>query len=581
MCTKIIILLLGKPHQHPSHPDFIPCLFYSSTSPTNSGIRLKIRNSRKALREIQNQQAEFLAARNEKHVRGRYSSQEITNVNTETSTSSIRDTGIYQLERLVDREEDEPLIDREGERLVNREEDEPLIAREEDEPLVDREEDRPLVDREEDRPLVDREEDRPLVDREEDRPLVDREEDEPLVDREEDEPLVDREEDRPLPCEEEVELLIDREEDESLTSEEGTSEEEELSIDGEEDEAMICQLDLEDETQVDTSTVGFEEEHQCEQCTNLKMENELLRKQLANVTFGFRMIEGSDKKTRFYTGLPSYPVFVHLYLFLTPSLTSCKLSKLSLEDELFLVLVRLRLNLLLDDLAIRFKVTISVVSRIIQRWLNVMFVRLSFLISWPDRSICQQNMPVAFKETYPKCRCVIDCSEIFIETPKNFTARNKTYSNYKRHNTIKFLIGITPMGTICFLSKCWGGRVSDKVLTRSSNFYKLLERDDTILADRGFTIAEDIAVFGADLRIPSFTRGKKQLTQKEVETSKQLSRVRIHIERVIGLLKNKYLILRGPIPISVLKHSKDTEVANIDKILTVCCALINLSKSIV
>ena len=55
----------------------------------------------------------------------------------------------------------------------------------------------------------------------------------------------------------------------------------------------------------------------------------------------------------------------------------------------------------------------------------------------------------------------------------------------------------------------------------------------------------------------------------------------IYIERVIGLLKNKYLILRGPIPISILKHSKDTEVANIDKILTVCCALINLSKSIV
>ena len=51
---------------------------------------------------------------------------------------------------------------------------------------------------------------------------------------------------------------------------------------------------------------------------------------------------------------------------------------------------------------------------------------------------------------------------------------------------------------------------------------------------------------GAKLVIPSFTKGKTQLSQKEVETSKQLSQVWIHVERIIGLLKNKYTILKGP-----------------------------------
>jgi hypothetical protein len=130
-------------------------------------------------------------------------------------------------------------------------------------------------------------------------------------------------------------------------------------------------------------------------------------------------------------------------------------------------------------------------------------------------------MPQIFKELYPSCRCVIDCSEIFIETPLNFKARSQTYSNYKKHNTVKFLIAITPSGTISFLSKCWGGWVSDKNLTQKSGFLQLLEFGDVVLADRGFTISDDVGVHGAKLEIPAFTRGKNQLTQREVEVSKK------------------------------------------------------------
>lgn len=75
--------------------------------------------------------------------------------------------------------------------------------------------------------------------------------------------------------------------------------------------------------------------------------------------------------------------------------------------------------------------------------------------------------------------------------------------------------------------------------------------------------------------------GKKQLSQREVETSQQLSRVRIHVERVIGLLKNKYTILKGQLPVQLLKHNDNSDVANIDKILCVCGALTNLAKKIV
>ena len=55
------------------------------------------------------------------------------------------------------------------------------------------------------------------------------------------------------------------------------------------------------------------------------------------------------------------------------------------------------------------------------------------------------------------------------------------------------------------------------------------------------------------------------LSQREEELSKQSSLVRIHVERVIGLMKNKYLILKEPLPICLLKHKEDT-VASIEKI---------------
>lgn len=165
--------------------------------------------------------------------------------------------------------------------------------------------------------------------------------------------------------------------------------------------------------------------------------------------------------------------------------------------------------------------------------------------------------------------------------PSSFDARAKTYSNYKKHNTVKFLIGITPCGTISFLSQCWGGRVSDKIITQQSTFFNYLEPGDQVLADRGFLISDDIACYGATLIIPSFTRGKKQLSQEEIERSKQISKVRIHVERVIGTLKKRYKILSGTLSVSLIKHKNDQGLSSIDKLLVVCSALTNLGETVV
>ena len=203
------------------------------------------------------------------------------------------------------------------------------------------------------------------------------------------------------------------------------------------------------------------------------------------------------------------------------------------------------------------------------------------LVKWPEREMLKKTMPEDFKRGFPKCVCIIDCFEVFCERPRDLMARAQTYSYYKHHNTVKFLIGITPQGVISFISKGWGGRVSDKLLTESCGILDHLLPGDQILADRGFNVQESVGLHCAEIKVPPFTRGKKQLSTLEVETARQLSCVRIHVERVIGVLKQKYTIFQSILPISSIMCDEGTSTSFIDKAAVICSALCNCCESVV
>ena len=117
---------------------------------------------------------------------------------------------------------------------------------------------------------------------------------------------------------------------------------------------------------------------------------------------------------------------------------------------------------------------------------------------------------------------MIDCFEVFIDIPSNLEARSLTWSSYKHHNTIKFLIGITPQGTISFLSKAWGGRVSDKYLTEHCCFLRKLLPGDVVLAGRRFVVSDSLGLLMATITMPAFTKGKQQLPAIELGNSENL-----------------------------------------------------------
>ena len=79
-------------------------------------------------------------------------------------------------------------------------------------------------------------------------------------------------------------------------------------------------------------------------------------------------------------------------------------------------------------------------------------------------------MPMDFRKNFKWCVIIIDCFEIFCEQPTNLKARSQLWSNYKHHNTVKFLIGIAPQGVVSFISEGWGGCVSDVKPTEECGF---------------------------------------------------------------------------------------------------------------
>ena len=122
--------------------------------------------------------------------------------------------------------------------------------------------------------------------------------------------------------------------------------------------------------------------------------------------------------------------------------------------------------------------------------------------------------------------------------------------------------------------------MSDKEIVERSALIDYLLPGDVVIADRGFTCNDYAQMVLAEVKTPPFTKGKKQLEKVDVDWSRELSIVRIHVERVIGSLKQKYTILQGILPVRAVANT-DEQYAYVDKLVKVCCALLNLCPSVV
>ena len=330
------------------------------------------------------------------------------------------------------------------------------------------------------------------------------------------------------------------------------------------------------------------EEELTEKMKQLELEREL-RKELESMfqqsLFNIDNIKTNSKLLRFYTGFPNYEVFGIALSFLgrdaasklvysnTEQNDAQKREKagpkrtLSVVEEFFLVLCRYKVGLLEEDLAARFRISQGLVSRIIVTWTKFMYYRFKELDIFPDRQIIELHKPECFKNKYEGTTVIIDATEIYIEKPSNPEAQQLTFSTYKNTNTLKALVGITPSGSVCFISDLYGGCISDKEITSKSGFIDKLQRGDEIMADRGFNIQEMLASKGVKVNVPPFMNQSGQFTEQEMLATRRIATLRIHVERAIERIKNYHIL--DFIPTTLCKSGL------IDMIFFVCAMLPN------
>lgn len=291
-----------------------------------------------------------------------------------------------------------------------------------------------------------------------------------------------------------------------------------------------------------------------------------------------------DKKTLYYTGLPKFVLLQTFINKLSPYVERTEHNSLNIPQMLILTLMKLRLGLQFKDLGYRFRISTQTASRTFYSCLNVMYSKMKSMVYRPHRDEVIRTMPKSFRENFgDRIFHIIDCLEMFIERPYYFDTRVQCWSEYKHHYTLKYLISITPQGMFEFISRGYGGRANDMFITTNSNFFDILQPNDSVLADKGFNMHDVFELRRVNLEIPAFVYKQQQLHPIDIENTRKVANVRIHVERCIGLLKRKFLILHRIIPVTMLsKPLSDSDgVPVMDKIITVCCALCNLCPPII
>lgn len=292
-----------------------------------------------------------------------------------------------------------------------------------------------------------------------------------------------------------------------------------------------------------------------------------LKEQINIERFGVQRFSSDDSMMMFYTGFMSFSLFNAFFNFIKPSASSMtsyyykaseainvavrKQRNMLLIDELFMFLCRLRCGLMEQDLAVRFNIHISTVSRKIITWANFLYFVLGSFNIWPSRDNIQNRMPQVFKQMYPNTRVIIDCTEIPTERPSSLALNSKCYSNYKSTHTLKGLVGIAPHGALTFVSSLYTGSMSDVEITKLSGLVDLLEPGDSIMADKGFVLNNVLDGTGVTVNTPPFLTNKGQFTPFEVEETQAIAKLRIHIERHIRRIK-EYHLFDGIVPLTMI-----------------------------
>ena len=223
-----------------------------------------------------------------------------------------------------------------------------------------------------------------------------------------------------------------------------------------------------------------------------------------------------------------------------------------------------------------FGVSESTGGRAFSTWLNFLRGFLRRLVRLPTESDVELYAPQNFRDRgLSKVAIVLDATETPVDEVWQTDAAWVTYSNCKGKATCKVLIGITSGSAICFISKTFGGRVTNAELVKESGTIDRLveqgisENGMHLMADRWFNTRGPLLMRVKIHYVapPSKRRGEGQYSREDANLTRDVANLRIHVERAVGAMKER----------RILGSKFDSQQFDvIDPCYAVCGALVNL-----
>ena len=277
--------------------------------------------------------------------------------------------------------------------------------------------------------------------------------------------------------------------------------------------------------------------------------------------FSVENFSNDDTAMHFYTGLESYAKFLFVLRTLGAAAYNLRyiyfqVDSVSVENQLFMTLMKLRRYTTNFELSRFFSVSESTVKNIVYTWIIFMSKQWREANIWPSSSLVKYFAPTDFKAKFPTTRIIIDGTECPVKKPKAPRAQQATFSSYKNRNTVKILVGSTPGGLVSYISPAYGGCTSDRQIVERSQIVRSCDPGDSVMADKGFNVQDLFARMDVTVNIPTFLKKRNRISGKTLMRDRIVSSKRVHIERIIGLGKT-YRILTNPLTSTETKLSSD------------------------
>ena len=202
----------------------------------------------------------------------------------------------------------------------------------------------------------------------------------------------------------------------------------------------------------------------------------------------------------------------------------------------------------------------SDISRDLRRLLPLLQQHLPVPVLLPlaSEEVDLEELRTAIQGFLEDLLAILDATEQQIERPKDNETQREYYSGKKKRHTIKTQVVVNAVGEVAAMTPGEAGKTSDIEIARRSQIVDVLPEDTHLYDDKGYVgLEKEVACktsptdpepvdTTADTapqpRIIIHTPTKKprggELSPEQKEQNKQIGKVRILVEHVLGHLKN-------------------------------------------